>query len=240
MTSPPTPTSVFPSILCGADNSACGIAARHQARWLAGPEGAVEVVPARGLTGLELAPLRRRCEPHDLLVLPSLAETHALATGAGVPVLLANWCPDGKDVTDDILVAVEDPATAARAARLAAQMAACHRGTVSIVAAPTRSRELERAIAASRRIIVSTVGTPPRLLGDLDTPQRVVAKAVAAAGATLLVLGAGDPALVAELARFAGCSVLAVPAPVPAAARFVPFGGRRATVRGPVRVPVGA
>ena len=240
MTRPPATSPLFPSILCGADNSAAGVAARRQAQWLAEPEGELEVVPTRALAGLAPAPLVRRCEPHDLLVLPSLAETHAIASRAGVPVLLASWCPAGKDVTDEILVAVGDARGTARASRLAAQIAGRHRGQVSIVAPPPRSRELDRAIAASRRIVVNTIGAAPHLIGEIDPPHRAVAKAVADLGATLLVVGAGDPALVAELARFAGCSVLAVPAPVASVRRFVPSSGRRTTVHGPAPVRVGA
>jgi hypothetical protein len=222
MGQPPSP--IFRSILCGADNSASGVAARRHAMWLAEGDSVVEVVPARTLTRLEREPLRQRCGAHDLLVLP--AETDVSVTAdAGIPVLLAGRCPEGKDVTDDVLVAVGDQPGATRAAQLAARLAARHRGSVSIVAAPRPSRALDRAIAAGSRIVLSTMGSAPRLLGELDPPERAVAKAVIATGATLLVLAVDDspfPALATDVARSTACSVLAVPAPAPAPGRFLP------------------
>ena len=234
MAQPISPAPIFPSILCGTDNGAAGIAAGRQAVWLAEEAASLEVVPVRELTRLEPDLLGQRCLPHDLLVLPSEPDADVLAPHAGIPVLLAGWCPEGKDVTDDILVAVGDHPAALRAARLAALLAGRHRGSVSIVTVPPRSRELDRAIAASSRIIVSTAGTAPRLLGAVDSPERVVAKATSVVGASLLVLGVDSlsPMPVADLARFAGCSVLAVPAPVTAPRRFIAADTRDVSVRG--------
>jgi hypothetical protein len=235
MAQPLAPVPIFPSILCGADNGTAGTAARRQAAWLAETDAALEIVAARELTRLGPELLGRRCVPYDLLVLPSAPETHLLAARAGIPVLLAGWCPEGKDVTDDMLVAVSDRPGAMRATRLAALIAGRHRGSVSIVAAPHRSQELDRAIAASSRIILSTAGAVPRLLGAIDSPERAVAKAIAAVGASLLVLGVDplSPAPVADLARFAGCSVLAVPAPVVTGGRFMPSESAAVAVRRP-------
>lgn len=235
MAEPLAPIPVFPSILCGTDNGAAGIAARRQAAWLAEDAAALDIVSARELTGLGPDLLRQRCFPHDLLVLPAGSHEHALAH-AGIPVLLAGWCPEGKYVTDDILVAVDHRAGAMRAARLAALMAERHRGSVSIVAAPPRSRELDRALAAGSRIILSTVGTAPQLLGAVDWPERAIAKATAAIGASLLVLGVDSlsPTPAADIARFAGCSVLAIPTPAAAARRFIAADTRRVAARGPV------
>ena len=78
MEDPLTPPPLFPSIICGTDNGAAGVAARRQAAWLAEPDGALELIPALELTGRGPAALADRCEGHDLLVLgsESVSYTH--------------------------------------------------------------------------------------------------------------------------------------------------------------------
>jgi nucleotide-binding universal stress UspA family protein len=212
----PRPTStLFPSVLCGTDNSASGVAARRQARWLAGSNGLVELAPQRELTDLGSRALAERCLGHDLLVLGSEGSARTLIACAPVPVLLARWCPVDRDVTDEILVAVGDHAGAERAAQLAAQLAVRRGGSVSVVPAPGRSHDLSRAIAATQRIVLCTAGMTPRLLSEVARPEVAIARAAAQIGASLLVLGTGDDAWsaaeAADIARHTGCSLLAVP-----------------------------
>jgi hypothetical protein len=220
---PPYPP-LFRSILCGAHNGPSGVAARRQAAWLAGAEGVVEVDSPRALTGHGSAVLAERCAAHDLLVLPADETTPWLIPGVPVPVLLARWCPAGRDLTDRILVAVGDRPGSSRAARLAAGLAERHRGSVALVAAPGRSRELERALAAAGRVIVRTTGAAPEVHGELARPALAVPGAAARTGASLLVAAIGDdawdPESARDFARFAACSVLTVPPLVPARRRF--------------------
>jgi nucleotide-binding universal stress UspA family protein len=208
-------STLFTSVLCGTDNSASGVAARRQAAWLAGPDGLVELAPRRELTDLGSRALAERCRGHDLLVLGSEGDARTLIAGAPVPVLLARWCATGRDVTDEILVAVGDHAGAGRAAELAAHLAVRRRGSVSVVPAPGRIHDLARAIAATERIVLCTAGMMPRMLGEVARPQATIPRAAAQIGASLIVLGVGDDAWSAEeaadIARHTGCSLLAVP-----------------------------
>ena len=224
MHDPFPPTPLFSSVLCGTDNGPSGIAARRQAAWLAEPEGALELAPTRELTGHGPSALVDRCEGHDLLVLGSERDSHALLRHVPIPVLLARWCPEDRDVTDVILVAVGDHAGAARAATLASRIARRHRGSMSVVAVPGRSRDLEHALAATERIILCTSGTTARVLGGPARPELAVPMAATEVGASLLVVGVGDDAwdaaLASDIARRAGCSMLAIPAPAPVIRRF--------------------
>jgi hypothetical protein len=204
--------------------------------WLAVPDTRLSVVPARALTRQGSGPLTTRCADADLLVVPSSPAAQAVARRLPIPVLFAQWCRDGRDVTDEILVAVTDGPGASDAAQLAAQLAVRHRGAVSVVAAPMPSRDLLRALAASSRIILSTAGTTPRLLGELPSPERSVSRAAEEIGASLLVIGPGTGAetrrIATEIARFSSCSVLMVPAPSYRGLRF----SRPATDRVPAVV----
>ena len=131
----------------------------------------------------------------------------------------------GQDLTDLILVAVGDHACAARVAELAARIARDHGGAVAVVAAPGRFGDLDRALAATARILVSTLGASPHVLGELASPAVTVPAAAARIGASMIVAGVGDdawsPGFVADLARRTNCSTLAVPAPTRAGRRFV-------------------
>jgi nucleotide-binding universal stress UspA family protein len=238
----PRPTStLFTSVLCGTDNSASGAAARHQAAWLAGSDGLVELVPRHELTDLGSRALAERCRGHDLLVLGSEGNARTLIACAPVPVLFARWCPAGRDVTDEILVAVGDHAGAERAAELAAELAVRRRGSVSVVPAPGRIHDLSRAIAATQRIVLCTAGTTPRLLSELARPEVAIARAAAQVGASLLVLGVGDDAWsaaeAADIARHTGCSLLAVPGLTARSARESSRSRRRGTPRRTDRSP---
>lgn len=211
-----TSAPLFTSVLCGADISASGIATRRQAAWLAGPTGAVELVPTATLTRHGPAALAEHCEGHDLLALGAEHGSATLLRDVRIPVLLARWCPPGRDLTDRILVVVSDRVDVTRVAELAARMVRRHRAAVAFVAAPGHSRDLDRALAATSRTMLRTAGVTPRVIGVPAPLELAVQNAAAAAGSSLLVMGVGagawDVTLACDVARRAGCSVLTVPA----------------------------
>lgn len=207
--------ALFHSILCGTDNSPSGVAALRQAAWLSHPDGALDLVATRAVTGHGPEALDELCEGHDLLAVASEPSAHALIPYVRIPVLLARWCPDGRDVTDRILIAVGEHRGTERAASLAAEIALRHRGTVAVVAAPGHSRGLAHTLAATSRIVMCTAGSTPEILGEAASPEIAVPHAALEAGASLLVVSLGDDAWEApaaiDLARRTGCSMLAVP-----------------------------
>jgi hypothetical protein len=208
---------MFSSVLCGGHNGPTGIAARCQAELLASPDGRVETVPAAALIRLEPDAVVHRCADHDLVVVASGPDAHRLIERAPIPALIARWCSGGPAaVTERILVAVDDRHGSEDAAELAARLAARHGGAVTLLAAPRRGAALERALNASERIVLCRTGSVPQVLGR-HVPLE---QAVAARGASLLVLATGDRGLprstASEIAARVGCSVLAVPLLVPA------------------------
>ena len=156
-----------------------------------------------------------RCAGADLLVLGSGAAAPTVFEHASIPVLLARWCPFGARVTDRILVAVDDSAEPDRAAEVAGLLASRYDATVAIVPAPDRNPALQRAIAASGRIVLRATGVAPRVFGESVPPERVIPSVAAAQDATLLVLSVGSTdnarSKAALIARCVGCSVLGVP-----------------------------
>ena len=179
--------------------------------------------------------LMDRCAGRDLLVIGADADAHALVRQLTIPVLFARWCQSGNDVTDSILVVVDQRGDAARAAELAGRLARPHRGSVSLVAVPAAARALERALATAGRIVLQTTGSTPRIVGDVAPAWITVPHAVTASQASLVVLGIGDDdsdrETACDIARFAGCSVLIVRAPVPARPRrFEPVRARQHAV----------
>lgn len=223
MDASPRPTPAFRAVLCATDNSVSGIAARRQAEWIADDEHAVEFVPVRAVTMAAPDELMDRCSGRDLLVIGADADAHALVRQLTIPVLFARWCQTGNDVTDSILVAIGQRGGAARAAELAGRLARRHRAAVSLVAVPAASHELTRALATAGRIVLQTTGSAPRIVGDVTPAWISVPRAAAASQASLLVLGIGNDRserdAASDIARFARCSVLIVPAPVPARPR---------------------
>ena len=190
---------------------------------MAGDEHAVEFVPARAVTTAARHELLRRCAGHDLLVVGADADAHVLVRHLTSPVLFARWCQTGNDVTDSILVVVDQRGDAARAAELAGRLAQPHGGSVSLVAVPAAARVLKRALATAGRIVLQTTGSTPRIVGDVAPAWITVPRAVTASQASLVVLGIGDDdsgrETACDIARFAGCSVLIVPEPLPSRPR---------------------
>ena len=206
---------VFSSVLCGVDRSVNGRAAHQQAALLAEPRGAVEVVPARRLTRDGKHALRDACQGHNLLALGAEGGASAVVEHAPIPVLLGRWSAPGTEVTDRILVAVDDSPDSRRALELAARLAAVHRGSVTVLVAPPRDPALQRAIAASRRIVLQTTGALPNVLGEQLPRERAIPATAGAINASLLVLATGDTdnerRTTAQIASRTEASVLAVP-----------------------------
>jgi nucleotide-binding universal stress UspA family protein len=71
---------------------------------------------------------------------------------ARIPVLIGRWNPLEAEVTDTILVAVDDSPESRRAVALAGRLAAARGGTVTVLLAPPRDPGLQRAVTVSRRI----------------------------------------------------------------------------------------
>ena len=218
---PAGPASTFSSVLCAADTSANSRAAHDQAMLLASPGGTLELVPGPELIYHGRRALHDACEGHDLLALGADAAAFVAVEHAPIPVLIARWCPLGTDVTDTILVPVDDSPESTRAVELAGRVAAAHGGTVTILGAPPRDPALQRAIAASGRVLLEITGAAPRRFGEQLPREHAIPSAAAALTATLVVLGSGssepDRRMTAQIARSIGCSVLAVPTlePIP-------------------------
>jgi sulfide:quinone oxidoreductase len=219
------PAPLFGAVLCGVDRSADGRAAHDQAVLLSSPGGDVEVVPAPRLARHGHRALDRACDGHDLLVLGAGAGASVAVEHAPIPVLVARWCLPGTDVTDTILVAVDDSPASSRAVELAGRLAAAHGGTVTILAAPLGDPARRRAIAAARRILLQITGAAPRVLGEQPPREHAVASAAAALTASLVVLGTdrsqSAKGMTAQIAAGVGCSVLTVPPPAPISGRRV-------------------
>jgi nucleotide-binding universal stress UspA family protein len=190
---------------------------------LALPAGRVEFVPAPQLTRHGPGALWDRCEGHDLLALGAGAVARVAVEHAPIPILVARWGPFDTKVTDTILVPVEDSPESSRAVELAGRLAAVHGGTVTILVAPPRDPVLQRAIAASARVLLGATGKAPRLLSEQLSRERAIPSAAVTLSATLVVVGsAGDDTarrMTAQIAGCLACSVLAVPALGPNRAR---------------------
>jgi hypothetical protein len=136
------PLPPFASVICLVDRSSAGHAARQQATALAA-EGAVEII-ATPRPGRSSSALLDRCDGADLLVLGASDEAIDLIRQTSLPVLLARSCSAGPAVTDRMLLAVDDESDPRRAAEIAAELAAGHRGTVAVVRTPRPNRAGDR------------------------------------------------------------------------------------------------
>jgi sulfide:quinone oxidoreductase len=225
---------LFGSVLCGADRSVDSRAAHHQAALFAAPGGTVDVVPKPRLTRHGDRALYDACEGHDLLALGAGAGASAVVERAPIPVLMSRPGPPGTQVTDTILVPVDDSPESRCAVELAGRLAAVHGGSITLLVAPRRDPALHRAIAASRRIVLQTTGALPTLLGEPLPRERAISATAAAINASLVVLGTGDGTnarrMTARIADRIEASVLAVPPPGPAAGRHE-AGGHRGRAR---------
>jgi nucleotide-binding universal stress UspA family protein len=205
----------FSSVLCAVDRSANGDAARRQAELLASPEGKVELVPLPQPTRHGLQALIDACDGHDLFAVGAGAAALGAVQPAPIPTLIARRCPVGTKVTDRILVPVDGSPESRQAVELAGQLAATHGGTVSILRTPASDPALQRAIAASSRILLQTTGATPRLLGQWLPLERTIPSAAITVSASLVVLGSGNSEnarnTTARITGSVSCSVLTVP-----------------------------
>ena len=203
-------TAAFKSVICAVSEGP-NEAAHHQATTLASPGGTVEVVSAAQLTRT-LGDGRDR---YDLIAVGGGAAAFAMVEHARIPILIARRCPLGTEVTDTIVVPVDDSSESSEALHLAGLLAAAHGGTVTLLAAPRSDPALRRAIAASRSVLRRATGVAPRISGEPRPPERVIPSAAATLRASLVVLDCGRNATEKRMAALMvgaiGCSVLVVP-----------------------------
>ena len=238
------PAGPFRSALCAVDLSANSRAAYDQAVLLTAPGGTVERVPAARLTRRRGRALRDACGRHDLVALGASAAACAVVQHAAVPVLIARWCAPGTDVTDTILVPVDDSPASRRAVDIAGRLAGARGGTVAILPSPAGEPALRRAIAAGSRVLLQATGAVPAIAGEQLPREQAIPAAAAALEASLVVLGVEADAdakrTAAQLAERIACSVLAVPAAGPSTSRRFTRERRREPTRplrdGPIRV----
>jgi len=116
-----------------------------------------------------------------------------------------------------MLLAVDDESDPRRAAEIAAELAAGHRGTVAVVRTPRPNRVVDRATAAASRIVLQAAGTIAQVYEQAVPAERAILTAAAAEDASLLVLPLGNTksarSRAAAIARLVACSVLLIPAP---------------------------
>ena len=209
------PLPPFASVVCLVDRSSAGHAARQQAAALAAG-GAAEIIATPRPRRTSHA-LLDRCDGADLLVLGASDAAIDLIQHTSLPVLLARSCAAGATVTDRMLLAVDDESDPRRAAEIAAELAADHRGTVAVVRAPRLNRVVERATATASRIVLQVAGTPAEVYEQSIPAERAILAAAAAEDASLLVLPLGSTksarSRAAAIARLVACSVLLIPAP---------------------------
>jgi nucleotide-binding universal stress UspA family protein len=214
-TCPVDPVRVFGSVLCAIDGSANAQAAWRHAALLASPGGVVETVSESQLIRYAQRAPHRDCNGHDLLVVGAGVASYAAVLNAPIPILIARCCPLGTQVTDTILVPIDDSPQSSHAVVLAGRLAAGHGGTVTMLPAPPRDPSFQRAIAAGGRVLLRATGAAPRVLGDQLPPERSIPSAAASITASLVVLGCGtkemDRRIAAQVIGSLGCSALVVP-----------------------------
>src|SRR4051794_12127220 len=220
------PAPMFTSVLCGVDRRVDSRAAHRQAVLLASPGAAVDLVPAPRLTRHGGRALHEACERHDLLALAAGADIAAVLEHAPIPVLIGRWSPSGTAVTDTILVPVDGTPASGRAVELAGRLAAAHGGTGTVLVAPHRDPALQRAIAASRRIVLQASGAVPTVRGEQLPREHAIPAAAVETSASLVVLATAETKearwTAAQIAAGIGVSVLAVPPPTPPTAQDPP------------------
>ncbi len=209
---------VFASAVCLAGIGVAGRAARHQAAALV-PLGGVRSAPLASVSRDDGTAVIDRCASTDLLVLcaDQIDDAAFVLAHATKPVLLARTCRSGASVTDRILLAVDDSSESRHAAQLAGALAVGHEGTITILAALEPNPALQRAVAASVRIVIDA-GVAPHVSGDYVAPERAIPAAAIALQASLVVVPLESDAgarrqQAALIARRVCCSTLAVPSP---------------------------
>jgi hypothetical protein len=204
--------ATFKSVLCAVGGGPTDEAARHQAATLVCHGGTVELVSAAQLTRHALSGGR---DSYDLIVVGSGAAAFAAVEQSRIPILIARRCPLGIEVTDTIVVPVDDSPESHGALELAGLLAAAHDGTVTLLAAPRPDLALQRAITASVGDVRRATGMAPLVIGEPRPPELVIPSAAATLRASLVVLdsgcGATERRMTALMVSAIGCSALVVP-----------------------------
>jgi hypothetical protein len=202
----------FKSVICAVAGGPADEAARHQAATLASPGGTVEVVSAAQLTRHALTGGRDR---YDLIVVGSGAAAFAAVEASCIPILIARRCPLGIEVTDTIVVPIDDSPESHGALELAGLLADAHGGTVTLLVAPRSDPGLQRAITASVGDVRRATGVAPLVIGEPRPPELVIPSAAASLRASLVVLDSGpnptERRMAARMVGAIGCSALVVP-----------------------------
>ena len=202
----------FNSVVCVVAGVPTDEAARYQAARLASPGGNVELVSAAQVTRDGQYVLG---DSYDLLAVGRSAAAFAAVQHARIPILIARKCPLGTEVTDTIVVPVDDSPEPSGALEIAALLAAAHGGTVTLLAAPRSDPALQRAITASVGVVLDATGVAPHVIGEPRPPEVAIPSAAATLNASLVVLDSGDNAIdrttAALMVGAIGCSVLVVP-----------------------------
>jgi hypothetical protein len=128
---PVDPVRVFGSVLCAIDRRANAQAAWRHATLLAPRAGVVETVSESQLFRHGKPALHHACEGHDVLVVGAGVASYAAVLNAPIPIIVARWCPLGTQVTDTILVPIDDSPQSSHAVVLAGRLAAEERSTCS-------------------------------------------------------------------------------------------------------------
>src|SRR4051794_33051465 len=177
---PARPPNPFQAIVCANERTGTDDAARHQAALLASPGGTVHLAPTSHLTWHGQRAFDDTCAGYDLLALGAGDMAFTALAYVPIPTLIARLCPLEMQVTDRIVVCVDNSSQSRRAVELAGLLAAIHDGTVTILAVPPSVPALDRAIAASFGVLLRATGSIPRVYGELLPPERTIPSAAAA------------------------------------------------------------
>jgi hypothetical protein len=205
----------FATVVCIADATSAGQAARRQAAALAAGGGTVRSVVAPPSAWRNHDAVLQLADGADILVLGPGTVSETILEHMWMPVLLSRWLPVDADIADRILLVVDQSVEPDRAAETAASIATLHDGEVIILPSLARDYDLQRSMAASSRIVLEVSGAWPEVFGEEVVREAAVAAAVRDAGASLLALPLGDTtdarAAAVSMARHVTCPVLAIP-----------------------------
>jgi hypothetical protein len=207
--------SLFSHVVCVADATPAGHAARRQAAALATGGGTVRSVGGPRRAWRERDAVLKLARGADVLVLGAGTVPDAILEDTAMPVLLSRWLPVDADIAERILVVVDESVVPDRAAGVAGSMAALRDGTVVVMPSLARNAALQRSTAVSCRIVLESTGVWPDVSGDEVVREVAIASAVRDVDASLLVLPLGDAAearaAAVSIARHVACPLLAIP-----------------------------
>ena len=204
---PETRTPLFASVLCAIDDPRDGAELLRQAAQLAGAGAAFDLVEASEGTETVL----ERCAGHDLLALPAGPLAHALLPRSPISVLIGRPSP-GSDLTESVLIAVDETPEARAAARTGARLAARDGAYIALVATPEHDELHQRALVEHLATVERISSRRPLVLDEYGSPATSIVAAASSLEASLIVLGRRPGQLVesvsTKVAGQAPCSVL--------------------------------